>query len=463
MKSIFKFTMIVMAVILNSLVGGTLAAAIGVAPIYGALSMNGVATVVGTAIPAGALGAGLYTEAWTGYMVKALRNTAESLGWYNAIKSFDQYAENDVIHLVHIGVDPTVLINNTSYPLGIETLQDADKAIQLDKYQTKATAITDDEVKALSYDKMASVIERHKEALDAAKYSKAIHALAPNANTTVTPVIVTSGVAGSDGRKKITREDIIQLKKRFDAMKVPTAGRMLVLCNDHVNDLLESDQKFADQYYNYTTGKIANMYGFEIYEYQDNPYYDSNLAKVAYGGEITGCYQASVAFYAPRMMKANGTTKAYLSEAKSDPLNQQNLINFRTYSICLPMKSECIGAIVSTQGTGGDLGDLLGGGGINPGTGASENPTADPTPTISADVESLDFVVAGESKVVTVTCANLYTATISGEGFTKVKSGETVTVTADENTTGLSRQGQLVLKDNVSSDTITIPLVQARS
>lgn len=56
MKSIFKFTVIVMAVILNSLVGGTLAAAVGVAPIYGALSMNGVATVVGTAIPAGALG-----------------------------------------------------------------------------------------------------------------------------------------------------------------------------------------------------------------------------------------------------------------------------------------------------------------------------------------------------------------------------------------------------------------------
>lgn len=440
MKSIFKLTMIVVAAILNSLVGGTLAAAIGVAPIYGALSMNGVATVVGTAIPAGALGAGLYTEAWTGYMVKALRNTAESLGWYNAIKSFDQYAENDVIHLVHIGVDPTVLINNTSYPLGIETLQDADKAIQLDKYQTKATALTDDEVKALSYDKMASVIERHKEALDTAKYSKAIHALAPNTNTAVTPVIVTSGFAGSDGRKKITREDIIQLKKRFDAMKVPTAGRMLVLCNDHVNDLLESDQKFADQYYNYTTGKIANMYGFEVYEYQDNPYYNSNLVKVAYGGEITGCYQASVAFYAPRMMKANGTTKTYLSEAKSDPLNQQNLINFRTYSICLPMKSECIGAIVSTQG--------------------SENPTTDPTPTISADVESLEFAAAGESKVVTVTCTNLYTATVSGEGFTKVKSGKTVTVTAAENSTSESRTGQLVLKDNVSSDTITIELTQ---
>lgn len=36
-----------------------------------------------------------------------------------------------------------------------------------------------------------------------------------------------------------------------------------MLCNDHVNDLLEDDQKFRDQYYNYTTGKVMNMYGLK--------------------------------------------------------------------------------------------------------------------------------------------------------------------------------------------------------
>jgi hypothetical protein len=127
-----------------------------------------------------------------------------------------------------------------------------------------------------------------------------------------------------------------------------------VLCNDHVNDLLESDQKFADQYYNYTTGKISNMYGFEIYEYNECPYYDTTtLQKVAYGGSTSGKQHASVAFYAPRMMKANGTTKTYMSEAKNDPQNQQNLVNFRTYTLCLPMKEECIGAIVSGAPAGG--------------------------------------------------------------------------------------------------------------
>ena len=343
------------AVVFNCITGSVLASTVDVSPLVGAAVMNGAAAIAGRQIPAGALGAGLYTEVWTGYLVKAFRDAAEKLGWYNQIKSFDQYVDNDVIHLVHIGVDPTVLVNNTTYPLQIETLEDADKAVSLDKLQTRPTVITDDELYALSYDKIATVIERHREALDETRYKKAIHAIAPGSNGAKTPVILTTGDNASDGtRKMITRKDIITMKKKFDDMKVPLSGRILVLCNDHVNDLLESDQKFADQYYNYTTGKISNMYGFEIYEYNECPYYDTTtLQKVAYGGSTSGKQHASVAFYAPRMMKANGTTKTYMSEAKNDPQNQQNLVNFRTYTLCLPMKEECIGAIVSGAPAGG--------------------------------------------------------------------------------------------------------------
>lgn len=434
----FRLKMILAAVAFNCIMGGTLAAAIDLSPAIGALAMNGIATTVGACLPVNALGAGIYTEAWTGYMVKALRNGAESLGWYNKIKSFDQYAENDVIHLVHIGVDPTVLINNSSYPLQIESLADADKPVALDKYQTNPTSITDDEVRAISYDKMASVIERHKEAIDAARYSKAIHALSPNSNAALTPVLLTTGANDSAGvRRMITRSDIIALKKKFDTMKVPVSGRILVLCVDHVNDLLTNDQKFSEQYYNYSTGKISNMYGFEVYEYQDCPYFDNNtLAKIAWGSSTVGHYQASVAFYAPRMMKANGTTKTYLSEAKNDPQNQQNLINFRTYSICLPMKSECIGAIVSDAAL------------------------VAPTPiSIVASVSALEFAAAGESLIVEVECPNNYVATITGTGFTKTKSGETVTVTAAANT-GAERTGLLKLKDLITLDEIEITLTQ---
>lgn len=143
--------------------------------------------------------------------------------------------------------------------------------------------------------------------------------------------------------------DIVALKAKFDALKVPVQGRRLVLCPDHVNDLLLQDQKFAGQYFNYATGKIANLYGFEVYEYVNCPYFTTAGKKGAL--DSTNGYQASVAFYAPRVFVADGETKMYYSEAKTDPLNQRNLINFRHYSVIMPKKQEAIGAIYSSVAT----------------------------------------------------------------------------------------------------------------
>jgi hypothetical protein len=329
--------------------GGAFAATVGLPVAIGGI-VTGGASLLSPLFGIDGLRAGVYTEVWTGEMVKSFRTSVESIGWLNKIRSYDQYANNDVIHFVDIGGDPDVLINNTSYPIPVQNIADADKPIGLDKYQTKQTPITDDELYAISYDKMSSIIDRHKDSINEKKYSRALHALAPAGDTDKTPVILTTGaIAPEGGRKMITRKDIISLKKSFGKMKVPASGRILVLSSDHIADLLDNDQKFADQYYNYQTGKIANVMGFEIYEYEDCPYFTPGTkTKLAYGAIPSATdFQASVAFYAPRMMKATGTTTMYYSEAKTDPANQQSLVNFRHYFICLPLRNEAIGAIVS--------------------------------------------------------------------------------------------------------------------
>ena len=342
-----KKIIFMMALLANCLFGVTLCNAAGLPPAIGGIGLPAISLT----LPMGDVGlrAGVYTEVWTGEMIKAFRNSVDSIGWYKIIRNYDDKVDNEVIHFVQIGGDPQVLVNNTTYPIPIVALPDTDKPIALDKYQTEVTPVTDDELHAISYDKMASVIERHREAIDAKKYSKALHALAPASHLAATPVILTSGENDGTGRKIMTIKDIIALKKAFDKLKVPGKGRILVLCTDHVNDLLENDQKFAAQYYNYTTGKIANLHSFEIYEYVDCPYYTaSTKTKKAYSAVPgTGDFQASVAFFAPRMMRADGSTKMYYSEAETDPTMQQSLVNFRTYFICLPLKNEAIGAIVS--------------------------------------------------------------------------------------------------------------------
>lgn len=344
-----RIIFLLMAVSFNCLVGGTLSAFVGISPMIGAIGLNVVAAVVPLfGSLSGTLRVGLYAELWTGETIKAFRNSVASLGWLNKIRSFDsQVANNNTINFVDLGGDPTVLVNNTSYPIGVESLEDANKAIGLDKYQTKATKITDDEARGLSYDKMGSVIERHREGIDNKKYSRAIHALAPASNTNGTPVLTTTGP--TDGtRKRLVVADLISLKEKFDNMKVPVEGRVLVLCSEHVNDLLLQDTTFAQRYNNHTTGAIANQYGFEIYEYADCPMFNvSTKAKIAFGTAANAATDrnASVAYYAPRMMKATGETKAYVDEP--DTQDQEWRYNLRHYFICLPLKNEAMGAIVS--------------------------------------------------------------------------------------------------------------------
>lgn len=344
----------VLSIGVNSAFGAVLAPLVGATPAVGALAANGisfVAAAIGGAAPCGVLRAGIFTEVWTGELIKAFRTAAEQVGWYNAIRNYDSYVKNDVIHFVDLGGDPTILVNNTTYPLEIEDLEDGDKAVSLDKYQSQPTRITDDELHAISYDKMQTVIDRHKEAFFETKFARAIHAIAPAENTAKTPVILTTGAADEEKRKVLTRHDIVVLKKKFDKLGVPQDGRILVLCADHVADLLENDQKFSQQYYNYDSGKISKMYGFDIYEYDKCPHFNtSTLKKVAYGAvPSTTDMQASVAFSTKRVMRADGSTTSYIKEAAGNPETQENLFSMRTYTICLPLKAEALGAIVSAK------------------------------------------------------------------------------------------------------------------
>lgn len=340
----------VSALLFNAVMGFVLAFALGVLPAVGAVAAVGGTMILGGFMPKGVAMDGVLTEVWTGELIKALR-AGDKATFLDGLPDYSQYAENDVIHMVDVGGDPDVLVNNTTYPITIQQLTDTDAVFSLDKFQTVATPITDDELFALSYDKMASVKERHAQALLEKKYAKAIHALAPDSNAAKTPVLKTTGEiegGGATGRRMLRREDIVTLKKKFDVMQIPTEGRRLVLCPDHINDLLMQDQKFSEQYYNYTSGKIANLYGFQVYEYVNNPVYKVAGTKVNFGTAAgANEFQASVAFYEKMTFKATGTTTMYYSEAKTDPLNQRSLVNFRHYFIVLPKKKEAMAAIMS--------------------------------------------------------------------------------------------------------------------
>lgn len=345
MKHFLSCTLLAVAV--NALVGIMVAPLLGISAAYGAVGANVVAVCVEQMAPAGVLREGVLVEIWTGEMIKRLRAGLEA-SWLEGIPDNSAAVKADCIHLVDVGVDPDVLINNTTYPIDLQSLDDQDKTISLDKFQTKVTPITDDELHAISYDKMGRVEESHRNSIKDAEFLKAAHAMCPTKNTKATPVLTTTGADDGAGRKMMTPQDIVSLKAALDKAMVPMEGRRLVLCPEHVNDLLMLDQKFANQFYNYQSGKPVNAYGFEIFQFANNPYYGSNGIKKAVDAEITATdHQASFAFWKGRMFKASGSLKMYYRDAQTNPQYQRNEINFRHYFIALPKKEDANVAIYS--------------------------------------------------------------------------------------------------------------------
>lgn len=271
--------------------------------------------------------------------------------WLEVVPSKDNWVNNDVIKLTEIGADPEVLINNNTYPIATSSRVDDGIAISLYKYDTENTKITDDEQYALPSDKPGSVQEQHREALEEKTAEHALHSIAPFEDdaTAKTFIIDTTGEDDGNGRKRLTYKDLVTLKTKMDTAKVLKTGRILVLCSEHIADLLLEDKALNVQYQNHTNGVISPNYcGFKIYESVYNPVYDANNQKKAFDAAPASTDKnASVAFYAKNTAKARGSVKRYMRDSSVDPENRETVVGFRLYHIAVPTKRVGLSAIVS--------------------------------------------------------------------------------------------------------------------
>lgn len=67
-----KILLFFMALTVNALMGATLAGAVGINPLIGAVGLNGGAIAVSQLDLVGSMRVGVYTEVWTGEMIKSL-------------------------------------------------------------------------------------------------------------------------------------------------------------------------------------------------------------------------------------------------------------------------------------------------------------------------------------------------------------------------------------------------------
>lgn len=295
-----------------------------------------------------------FPEVWL-QRVRSLFTTQDQAPWLDGVEELNtavievlpgSISELNEIHIPISDFDPEVLLNNTTYPIALQAYDDDTVTIRLDKYQTKVTTLTDDQIIGASYNVIDPATGRHVKAITKTKYKKAIHSIAPTSDTTNTPVLVATGDAAGT-RNRLIYEDLVALKGRLDNIETPETGRRLVLCSDHFNDLLLDRKNFGNQLIDYQKGGVSPMVaGFEIFQYVANPLYTSAGVKKAYGSVAgAGDRKASICFLVDNIVKKTGVTRQYFSPASTDPENQINKLNYRHYYIAMPVRSIYIGAI----------------------------------------------------------------------------------------------------------------------
>jgi hypothetical protein len=292
-----------------------------------------------------------FAEVWSNQVRQALDTTGVA-PWLDGVAELDtaviemgsgDVGESNIIHIPTTAFSPDVLINNSTYPIAVQAYNDDSLIISLDKYQTKATSIADDKVIGASYRVIEAATKPHIININAKKYQKAIHALCPDTNTASTPVISVKDTITN----VFSYDDLVALKDKFDSIAAPMEGRRIVLSSKHYNDLLLDRKNFGDQLINYKAGQAAPVIaGWEVYSYLANPKF-TGTTKKAFDALATGTDKTvSVAFVINNVAKKTGLTKQYYKDAKSDPENQTNLLNYRHYFIALPFEKKWIGAIV---------------------------------------------------------------------------------------------------------------------
>lgn len=262
------------------------------------------------------------------------------------VLDFSGLVENDSLHFASAGIDPKVLVNNTTYPIKIVGRDDEDQEIVLDKFETENTIVRRPEAIEYAYDKLESVIKQHRDTLQTSTARKAIHAFAPDSDSVNTPLVLTTGSV-TNGRKRMTFEDLLTLKERFDDALMPLDDRYIVLHPKHVTDLLLEDIKTFKELTDFKEGEPNRFAGFGIYEYPFMPTYrkESGIYKKNVFGSTDTAYFASVAFCKSEVMKADGDI--YMYSRVDDPEERATIVGFDKRFIAVPIRGKGIGAIIS--------------------------------------------------------------------------------------------------------------------
>ncbi|MEY4925662.1 MAG: hypothetical protein RI894_98 [Bacteroidota bacterium] len=262
------------------------------------------------------------------------------------------FVNNNFLHLAEIGADPNVIRNITTaqLPLAPTFRTDTLLSFQLDNWTTEPFVAPAFEEKILAYPKAQSFFKQHTGKLMRTVADYCYYSIAPNANTTDTPVLETSGAVNAAGNKGLTDTDVKSLAEKFDDLNISAEGRHLWLTPNMYYELIGTNEamQFAAMMKSSgasNTPEYVDVWGFKIHRRTGGALYDAALTKQAHGSANANLYRGAFAYVENEtFFAAKGTVEVGVEPR---PVSYEgDLVNAKVRYSAQALRQKIMGAIV---------------------------------------------------------------------------------------------------------------------
>lgn len=224
-----------------------------------------------------------------------------------------------------------------------------------DALDTTPTEYTDEELRAMAFDKEAAIRTEHTNMFKIGVRDYAIHKIAPKKNVDgKMPVIRTTGEV-INGRKRLTYNDLNTFLFQYitELNLTNQQACYLVLSNEHKADLVHdraNTSNYRDLEIDRNTGELKRFFNLQIFENTPTPLYGSDGNMKSMGSvKASGDQVSSIFFYAPNTVYHIEGVTVLAKPMRQDTRSKRPKAEVRlhTWGLCDKRQEHGFGAIVS--------------------------------------------------------------------------------------------------------------------
>ena len=236
-----------------------------------------------------------------------------------------------VVYIPQAGNNAQVIKNNNTWPMVARRRVDSDITYALEAYSTEPTHIPWQELQAISYNKLDSVIGGDMNELVQAVADDMLVKWAPMiAGKQVATTGTAQGPVGAQtgNRKGLIAKDLSTLMNLFNVDRVPQDNRQLLIDDNMYqflyDSLTDAQMNAFNQFADNRTGQVGKLHSFNIFTRTGVAYAAASPTVKAFGAVVSGTDNlACMAWHPDFVERAIGDTKLFTD--KDNPLYQGDL------------------------------------------------------------------------------------------------------------------------------------------